>query len=439
MRRRVAVVGAGAAGMSAAYHLQPTCDVTLFEREPAFGGHAQTVEVTDGPDAGLPLDVAFMVLNEQNYPKLYRLLSDIGGVALGRSEMSFSYCCRVSGEEYAINYDQASPESSENARHRPAAAAPSKILLALYSEIGRFCTLAARDVANGDLGDQELGDYLDERCFSKRLRRQYIIPMGAALWSAPPGRVLSFPAALFLRFLENHGLLSLSCGRSWRHILGGSRTYVQAMVEALTRMSAKLRAGATVTAIARDATLSDGTATGAVTLQTANSGAEQFDAVVIATHADQALRLLADPSAEEAALLGSFTYQHNDAVLHWDESVMPRDHQSWASWNYELESGGEPNAVCITYHLNRLQGHHQAARQYFLTLNRRTPVNHDKVLARLRFSHPLFDGQALKAQRSLAGRGMRNQTCFAGSYLGYGFHEDAFASGLLAAESIARA
>lgn len=436
MRRRVAVVGAGAAGMSAAYHLQATCDVTLFEREAAFGGHAQTVEVADGPDAGLPLDVAFMVLNEQNYPKLYRLLSDIG-IALGPSEMSFSYCCRVSGEEYAINYDHVSPESSGNARHPPAAAAPSKILLSLYSEIGRFCTLAERDVANANLGDEELGAYLDARRFSACLRRQYIIPMGAALWSAPPGRVLSFPAALFLRFMENHGLLSLSGGRSWRHILGGSRAYVHAMVEALANMktSAKLRAGTAVTAITR----SDGAAPGTVTLQTAGSAPEQFDAVVIATHADQALRLLADPSAEEAALLGSFTYQHNDALLHWDESVMPSGRQSWASWNYELESGGEPDAVCITYHLNRLQGHHKAARQYFLTLNRRTPVNHDKVLARLRFSHPLFDGQALKAQRSLAGRGMRNQTCFAGSYLGYGFHEDAFASGLLAAESIARA
>jgi predicted NAD/FAD-binding protein len=411
----------------------------LFEREHGFGGHAHTVEVTDGPDAGLPLDVAFMVLNEQNYPKLCRLLSDIGGIALGPSEMSFSYCCRASGEEYAINYDQALPESSGNARHRPAAAVPSKVLLSLYSEIGRFCTLAARDVANGDLGDQELGAYLDARRFSACLRRQYIIPMGAALWSAPPGRVLSFPAALFLRFMENHGLLSLGGGRCWRHILGGSRTYVQAMVEALARMemSTKLRAGTAVTAISRHATRSDGT--GTVTLQTTNSGPEQFDAVVVATHADQALRLLADPSAEEAALLGSFTYQDNDALLHWDESVMPRGRECWASWNYELESGGEPDAVCITYHLNRLQGHRKAARQYFLTLNRRTPVNHDKVLARLRFSHPLFDAQALKAQRSLAGRGMRNRTCFAGSYLGYGFHEDAFASGLLAAESIARA
>jgi len=426
--------------MSAAYHLQATCDVTLFEREAAFGGHAQTVEVTDGPDAGLPLDVAFMVLNEQNYPKLYRLLSDIG-IALGPSEMSFSYCCRVSGEEYAINYDHASPESSGNARHRPAVAAPSKMLLSLYSEIGRFCTLAARDVADAGLGDQELGAYLDARRFSACLRRQYIIPMGAALWSAPPGRVLSFPAALFLRFMENHGLLSLSGGRSWRHILGGSRAYVHAMVEALANMktSAKLRAGTAVTAIARDVTRDDRAGHGTVTLQTAGSAPEQFDAVVIATHADQALRLLADPSAEEAALLGSFTYQHNDALLHWDESVMPSRRQAWASWNYELESAGEPDAVCITYHLNRLQGHHKAARQYFLTLNRRTPVNHDKVLARLRFSHPLFDGQALKAQRSLAGRGMRNQTCFAGSYLGYGFHEDAFASGLLAAESIAKA
>jgi predicted NAD/FAD-binding protein len=382
--------------------------------------------VTHGPDAGLPLDVAFMVLNERNYPRLYRLLSDIGGIALGPSEMSFSYCCRESGEEYAINYDVARP-----------ATVPSKILLSLYAEIGRFCLSASRDAANGDLGDQELGAYLDALHFSACLRRQYIIPMGAALWSAPPGKVLSFPAALFLRFLENHGLLSLNCGRSWQHILGGSRTYVQALLEALARGNAKLRSGTTVTRITRHHEAGAGTAP--VTLQTTGTGAEQFDAVVIATHADQALGLLAHPSPEEAALLGSFTYQNNDAVLHWDESVMPRRRESWASWNYEHESSEEPDAVCITYHLNRLQGHHNTARQYFLTLNRRAPVSHDKVLARLRFSHPLFDARALKAQRSLAGRGIRNQTCFAGSYLGYGFHEDAIASGLAAADSIARA
>jgi predicted NAD/FAD-binding protein len=400
--------------------------VTLFEREPSFGGHAQTWDVTHGPDAGLPLDVAFMVLNERNYPKLYRLLSAIGGIALGPSEMSFSYCCRESGEEYAINYDVSRP-----------APVPSKMLLSLYAEIGRFCLSASRDAANGDLGDQDLGGYLDARQFSACLRRQYIIPMGAALWSAPPGKVLSFPAALFLRFMENHGLLSLNCGRSWQHILGGSRTYVQALQEALARGSAKLRSGTTVTHVTRPNEA--GAGTGPVTLHATGTGPERFDAVVIATHADQALRLLADPSAEEAALLGSFTYQHNDAVLHWDESVMPRRRESWASWNYEREPGEEADAVCITYHLNRLQGHHNTARQYFLTLNRRTPVNQDKVLTRLRFSHPRFDARALKAQRSLAGRGTRNHTCFAGSYLGYGFHEDAIASGLSAADSIAKA
>jgi predicted NAD/FAD-binding protein len=424
MRRSVAVIGGGAAGLSAAYHLQATCDVTLFEREPCFGGHARTLEVADGPDAGLPLDVAFMVMNSQSYPEFFGLLQSLGGIALGPSEMSFSYCCRASGEEYAINHDHV---LGANAPRR--ATAPPAILLSLYSEISRFCGTATQDAEGGDLDGQDLGQYLEEKRFSERLRRRYIIPMGAALWSTPPGKVLSFPAALFLRFMKNHGMLNLRGGGSWQHILGGSGAYVRAMVQTLGTAGARLRPSTAVRRVARQHQK--------VIVET-DAGAKPFDAVVMATHANHALRLLADPGSEEAELLGSFKYQHNDAVLHCDESVMPRCRESWASWNYEQETGDEAEGVCITYHLNRLQGHHNTNRQYFLTLNRRAMVEQETVLARLRFTHPLFDAAALRAQRSLARRGMRNQTCFAGSYLGYGFHEDAIVSGRLAANSVTR-
>jgi uncharacterized protein len=430
MTGRIAVIGAGAAGLSAAYRLQATCEVTLFEREPRFGGHAWTWDVQEGPDAGLPLDVAFMVTNRQNYPNLYQLFADIGGVELGPSEMSFSYSCRVSGEEYAINYDQVSAAIGTAETIRRSTLSPSS-LLSLYSEIGRFCTMAAGDVATDDLGDQELGVYLGQRGFSENLRRRYIIPMGAALWSAPPGKVLSFPVALFLRFMDNHGLLSLNRGRSWEHIRGGSRVYVDRIIDELDKNKNRLRPGSAVTSIVRTDR--------EVTVQTRDDVAEKFDAVVIATHADQALALLTDPSAEESDLLGEFTYQCNEAILHCDEDVMPRNRGSWASWNYEREYGDDPDAVCITYHLNRLQGHCNSQHQYFLTLNRRTPIDQRKVLACFRFTHPLFHAGALGAQRSFLERGLLNRTCFAGSYLGYGFHEDAIASGVAAADLVAGA
>jgi uncharacterized protein len=253
--------------------------------------------------------------------------------------------------------------------------------------------------------------------------------MGAALWSAPPGKVLSFPVALFLRFMDNHGLLSLNRGRSWEHIRGGSRVYVRRMIDAMGKNKARLRPCSAVASVTRN--------DGKVTVQITNGAAEEFDVVVIATHADQALALLADPSAEESALLRGFRYQSNDAILHCDEDVMPRNRGSWASWNYERESGDDPDAVCITYHLNRLQGHCNSQHQYFLTLNRRTPIDHHKVLARFRFTHPLFHAGALRAQRSFLERGLLNRTCFAGSYMGYGFHEDAIASGVAAANLVA--
>jgi uncharacterized protein len=425
MTRRIAVIGAGAGGLSAAYRLQASSEVTLFERQQRFGGHAWTWDVAEGPDAGLPLDVGFMVANPHNYPNLYRLLEEIGGVALGPSEMSFSYSCRASGEEYAINYDEASGATGRPATTVPRSTLPPSVLCALYSEIARFCTLAARDTATTDLGNQELGAYLEQRGFSENLRRRYLVPMGAALWSASPGKVLQFPAALFLAFMANHGLLQLDRSRSWHHIRGGSRIYVQAVINALSRTKARLKPGSRVTRLSRKQ--------GRVTVNTENGGAEKFDAVVIATHADEALALLADATSEEAALLGRFTYQSNDAILHCDEEVMPRNRDSWASWNYERESCHEPEAVCITYHLNRLQGHCHTKNQYFLTLNRRAPIKPAKVLARFCFTHPVFSAEALRAQRALAERPMVNHTCFAGSYLGYGFHEDAIASGFAAA------
>jgi uncharacterized protein len=428
MKRCVAVIGSGAAGLSAAYRLHTTCDVTLFEREPRFGGHAWTVDVPDGPDAGLPLDVAFMVMNDRQYPALGQWLSEVGGVAWGSSEMSFSYSCRITGEAYSLNHDRERWEGADIQTRPHTPRAPSPTLVSLFSEIARFCRTASHDLVTAEVGEQTLGTYLHQRHVSERLRQRYILPMGAALWSVPPGQLLQFPAVMYLRFLANHGLLTLGAGLSWRHVCGGSRNYVKAVLAAL--QGAHLRCSAPVVRIMRQ---SDG-----VVVQGADGRTEHFDAVVLATHADQTLTLLGDPSAEERLLLGAMQYQRSVAVLHWDETVMPRERAFWASWNYERESPDESEGVCVTYHLNRLQGHRHTARQYFVTLNRRDPIDDRKVLAHFQFEHPVFDMRALRAQQALAARALCRRTCFAGSYLGYGFHEDAVASGVAAACAIAQ-
>jgi predicted NAD/FAD-binding protein len=367
-----------------------------------------------------------MVINDRQYPTMCQWLSEVGGVAWGPSEMSFSYCSRSTGEEYSINHNNGCAEV-EGVQTR-ARRVPSPTLVSLFSEIVRFCRTASHDLVTADLGEQTLGAYLEERCVSEGLRQRYILPMSAALWSAPPRQLLQFPAAMYLRFLDNHGLLTLGEGLSWHHIRGGSRNYVEAVCAAL--QGAHLLSSTPVIRILRHR---DG-----VVVQRTDSRTEHFDAVVLATHADQALTLLSDPSTEERVLLGAIQYQRSVAVLHWDETVMPRDRTCWASWNYERESCDEPQAVCVTYHLNRLQDHRHTARQYFVTLNRRTPVDDRKVLAYFHFEHPVFDIKAMRAQQALATRALWRRTCFAGSYLGYGFHEDAVASGVAAARAIER-
>lgn len=415
MSRRVAIIGSGAAGLSAAFHLRDSCRLALFEKNDFFGGHAQTFVVPDGPDAGLPLDVAFMVMNQQKYPTMCSILRALGHIELGASDMSFSYHSASNDIEYALNVDNAS------ARKLPAA------LMPLIAEILRFCTHARTALAHNNLRDITLMHYLDEFGASAQLRQRYILPMGAALWSAAPGHILQFPAQLYLRFLDNHGLLNPAAGLSWQHIRGGSQVYVSALIDALPDVT--LHKSTPVRKIVREDR--------GVTVYPDNGIQQRFDAVILATHADQALRLLGDASEEESALLAAIRYQENRAVLHWDERVMPRSRDAWASWNYESTSDDEQKNVCISYYLNPLQGHRHAARNYFLTLNRAAPVDEDKVLARFTFEHPVFDGEAFAAQKTLAQCMAHNRTCFAGSYLGYGFHEDAMVAGMQAARSLA--
>ena len=391
---RIAVVGSGVSGLGAGYLLARAHDVHVFERDGRPGGHANTV-VHDA----LALDTGFLVHNTRNYPLLCRLFAELG-VATHESDMSFSVSCSGCGLEYSGRRPFAQPGN---------AARPG--FLALMWEIGRWLRTARPEDES-----QSLLEYLDAHGYSARFRRHFLVPLTSALWSTAPGRALEFPAACAIRFFGNHGMLGLGRFR-WRTVSGGSRRYVDAIA---ARLGARLHLGAAVRSVRRSP---DG-----VELRVGDR-VERFDQVVLATHADQALALLEDPTAPERRILGGFAYTTNEAVLHTDSSFLPATRAARASWNYRLGDDGRPT---ITYHLNRLQAL-EAERDYCVTLNDDVPEEH--VLERFTYEHPLYTVATLRAQAELS-RLAGGRTRFAGAYLGNGFHEDGLASGVAVARAL---
>jgi predicted NAD/FAD-binding protein len=391
---KIAIVGSGISGLGAAYLLAPAHDVRLFERDERAGGHANTV-LHDG----LALDTGFLVHNTRNYPLLTRLFRELG-VATHESEMSFSVSCSGCGLEYSGKRPFAQPA---NAARPP--------FLSLLWEIGRWLRSARpEDEA------QSLAEYLDAHGYSRHFRRHFLVPLTSALWSTAPGRALEFPAAYAIRFFDNHGMLGFGRFR-WRTVTGGSRRYVDAVA---ARLGDRVRLGSGVRSIRRGP---DG-----VELRVGDA-VEHFDHVVLATHADQALALLENPTAEEQRVLGGFAYTTNEAVLHTDPSFLPRTPRARASWNYRLGDDGRPT---ITYHLNRLQAL-EAERDYCVTLNEDVPEEH--VLERFTYEHPLYTVGTLRAQAELP-RIADGRTHYAGAYFGNGFHEDGLASGVAVARAL---
>jgi uncharacterized protein len=391
---RIGVIGSGVSGLGAAYVLARAHDVHVFERDPRPGGHANTV-VHDG----LALDTGFLVHNTRNYPLLCRLFRELG-VATHESDMSFSVSCSGCGLEYSGRRPFAQPAN---------AARPG--FLALLWEIGRWLRTTPPEDES-----QSLGEYLNGQGYSQRFRRHFLVPLTSALWSTAPGRALEFPAAYAVRFFDNHGMLGLGRFR-WRTVTGGSRSYVGALA---ARLGDRLHLGSGVRSVRRSP---DG-----VELRVGDK-VERFDRVVLATHADQALALLEDPTADEQRVLGGFAYTTNDAVLHTDARLLPRTAQARAAWNYRLGDDGRPT---VTYHLNRLQAL-DTDRDYCVTLNQEVPE--ERVLERFTYEHPLYTVSTLRAQAELpllAGGPM----LYAGAYFGNGFHEDGLASGVAAARSL---
>ena len=401
---RIAVVGSGISGLGAAYLLSQAHDVEVFERDSRAGGHAHTV-VRDG----LALDLGFLVHNERNYPLLGRLFRELG-VRTHESDMSFSVACAGCGLEYSGRRPFAEPAN---------AARPG--FLALLWEIGRWLRTARASLEERDYESYSLAQYLDERGYSARFRRHFLVPLTSALWSTAPGRALEFPAAYAIEFFDNHGMLGFGRFR-WRTVTGGSTAYVEAIS---ARLGPALHLGLGARAIRR--------VTDAVELRTDDGELHRFDHVVVATHADQALALLEDASDDERRVLGGFDYATNEAVLHTDARLLPRSRRARASWNYRLGDDGRPT---ITYHLNRLQ-RLDAERDYCVTLNEEIDEQH--VLARATFAHPQYTLSTLAAQRELPALSGLRRTSYAGAHFGNGFHEDGLASGVRAAEALGAA
>ena len=411
---KIAVIGGGVAGITASYLLQRRHSVTLYEKNDYVGGHTHTIVIKDGADAGTPVDTGFIVSNDRTYPLFNRFLSQLG-VPLRKTQMSFSYNCRQTGLQYA--------SSNFNSIFAQRSNLLSPSFWHMLLGITRLNSKTRQKLNQGQLEGLSLGDYLDREGFSQHLIEAYLIPMAAAIWSTPDVKMMDFPAEAFFRFFENHGLLTLTDQPQWYVVAGGSHAYVKAFLESFT---GKVLTNYGITSVRR-------TDSGPV-VRFDDDREEQYDRVVIAAHANEAYRMLADPSPDEIRLLSPWQYANNHTVLHTDISLLPSNRRAWASWNYVKERDVESGSpVTVTYHMNRLQNL-KTENNYCVTLNPVNPIPGNCIIREIEYTHPMFTFDALKTQQDLPGLNGRNNTCFCGSYFGYGFHEDAVRSAVRVAE-----
>ena len=409
-RKRIAVIGTGISGMSAAWLLSQRHDVTVYEQDRRPGGHSNTVEVRTS-DGAVPVDTGFIVYNEKTYPNLTALFAHLN-VPTHASDMSFAVSLKDGELEYSgTSLNGLFAQRSNMFRPR---------FWSMLGDLRRFYREAPRDLSSlDDLSSLE--QYLDAGRYGQVFRSDHLLPMAAAIWSASPRLMLQYPAASFIRFHDNHGLLQLRDRPQWRTVAGGSRSYVDALTQ---RFRDSIRLACGVTAIRRDQH--------GIQVRECGGHVDRFDDVVIATHADQALALLEQPTAEERSLLGAFRYSANRAVLHGDPALMPQRKAAWASWNY-IGGRGTAEHPTVTYWMNVLQ-QLPTTQNLFVTLN---PTSEPKqVLHEEHYDHPIFDGEAMSAQRRLWSLQGRDRLWFCGSYFGAGFHEDGLQSGLAVTEAL---
>jgi len=406
---RIAVVGAGVSGLLAARLLATRHDVTLYEASDYLGGHANTVDVTvDG--RSFSVDTGFMVFNSRTYPTFQRLLGLLN-VKSQSSDMSFSVKCERSGLEY-----QGSSLSGLFAQRtnlwRPK-------FWAMIADIVRF-NRQARKFLERNEHSTTLDEFLSKRRYGRAFCENYLLPMTAAIWSSPMESVRSFPAHFLLQFMQNHGLLQIRDRPDWQTIPGGSRHYVKALAAGLEE---RVRFNTPVQSVTRDVDQ--------IHVETRDYGAESFEAVIMAVHADTALKLLSVATDRELELLSSFQYQLNRAVLHTDENWLPSRKSAWASWNYLIPTA-DSSQTCVTYDLTRLQRINSPQR-ILLTLNPHRSISELHILKEFTYSHPMFNAEAIAAQEGWANISGIQRTFFCGAYWRNGFHEDGVVSALAVA------
>jgi predicted NAD/FAD-binding protein len=407
---RIAIVGAGVSGLVAAHLLNAEHEVTLFEAADYVGGHANTVRV-DTPNETHAVDTGFIVFNDRNYPNFERLLGRLG-VASQPSTMSFS----VSDERGDFEYNGSSP----NGLFAKRAHLVTPWFHRMVADLVRF-NRSSRALLHGVDEGPSLGHWLEQQRFSRPFIDRLIVPQASAVWSADPRQMWSFPARFMVEFFDNHGMLAIRNRPRWRTVSGGSARYVEALIN---RFSGRVRLSTPVQSVTRR--------DDSVLVTPRGGEAERYDEVVLATHSDQALRLLADASDREHEILGAISYQANEAVLHTDVRMLPRRRRAWASWNYHLRPPAD-GLPTVTYHMNRLQSL-RAEHQFCVTLNRTAEIDPEHVIRRIPYAHPVFTGAGIRAQERVAEISARTRTHFCGAYWGWGFHEDGVASALRVAK-----
>lgn len=404
-RLRVAVIGSGISALSSAWLLSQKHEVVVYERDDRLGGHTNTVDVRS-PTGDTAVDTGFIVFNDATYPNLIALFEHLG-VESRATDMSFA----VSLDEGRFEYAAPTLFAQRRNAFRPR-------FWSMLTEILRFYRTAPAGMAAAEAG-VTLGDYLKREGFSEAFRDDHLLPMAAAIWSSPAHTLLDYPAEAFIRFCGNHGLLKLTGRPLWRTVVGGSRTYVEKLAR---HLGDAVRLRAEVTSVRR--------IDGGVIVRDSRGAEALFDHVVIGTHADQALKILHQPTVREHQLLSAFQYSRNLTILHTDATLMPKRRRAWAAWNYL----GVEDGLCVTYWMNKLQG--LPGQDLFVTLNPPRPPRAGTLLRSELYEHPIFNPAAIKAQKSLWSLQGHGGVWFCGAHFGAGFHEDGLQSGLAVAEQL---
>ncbi|NBX66972.1 MAG: FAD-dependent oxidoreductase [Proteobacteria bacterium] len=401
---KIAIIGTGISGLGAAYLLRQKHEVTVYEKDARAGGHSRTLEV-----AGTPVDTGFIVFNKKNYPHLTGMFRHLG-VEIIKSDMSFG----ASIENGYIEYGSKGMFAQKTNLLRPQ-------FLGMIADILRFNARANRYLQS----DMTLGECLDDMNLGDWFRRYYLQAMGAAIWSCSVETILAFPASSFIRFFDNHGLLTVNSHPQWYTVAGGSRTYVAKLTQIL---EGRIRYGCGATEIQRQ--------DNGIAVRDTRGDTMLYDHVVFACHADQALHILKDADAQEREILSAFTYQKNTAILHGDQSFMPRRRKAWASWIYLSEKQADDNpSVSLTYWMNNLQSL-PASQPLFVTLNPGRRPAQNLIYDEHVFEHPVFTKAAVAAQTRIAAIQEKNRVSFCGAHLRYGFHEDGLLSAVRAATAL---